>query len=47
MGRTDVTDDKITEIFEKYDTNKDDKIDFMEYLEMCVQLSETRKEFGK
>ena len=47
MGRTDVTDDQIKEIFDKYDSNKDGKIDFMEYLEMCVALAETRKNFGR
>lgn len=47
MGRTDLTDEQIEKLFETYDANKDGKIDFTEYLQMCVELSEAKKSFGR
>lgn len=47
MGRTDVTKEKIDSLFAKYDTNSDGQIDFLEYLEMCIQLQEEQRDFGR
>lgn len=47
MGRTDISAEKVAEIFKKYDTDSDGKIDFMEYLDMCVSLAETKTDFGR
>lgn len=36
MGRTDVTEQQIKDLFAKYDTNSDGIIDWHEYLEMVL-----------
>lgn len=47
MGRTDVTQDKINDLFARYDSNSDGKIDFQEYIEMVIQLTEEQRNFGR
>ena len=47
MGRTDVTDDQIKDLFSKYDTNSDGIIDWHEYLEMVLQIQEEQRNFGR
>lgn len=47
MGRTDITDEQVVSIFEKYDSDKDGKISFLEYLEMFTHFSESVKSFGR
>ena len=46
MGRIDVTQEVLDQLFTKYDQNNDGSIDFPEYLEMMVQLQEEKKTFG-
>ena len=47
MGRTDVSDEQIKELFTKYDSNSDGKIDWHEYLEMVLQIQEEQRSFGR
>ena len=47
MGRDDVSADQIDGIFGKYDLDSNGQLCFQEYLKMCMELSENRKNFGK
>lgn len=47
MGRTDVTDEQIQNLFTKYDTNNDGEIDWHEYLEMVLTIQEEQRSFGR
>lgn len=46
MGRIDVTQEVLDQLFTKYDQNNDGSIDFPEYLEMMVQLQEEKKKLS-
>lgn len=47
MGRDDVPDAKIQEWFDKYDSNHDGVIDWLEFVQMAVEIGEGRKHFGR
>jgi hypothetical protein len=47
MGRSDISADQVESIFKKYDLDSNGSLCFEEYLKMCMELSENRKDFGR
>jgi len=47
MGRTDVPEEKINEWFNKFDANNDGVIEWIEFVQMAVEIGESRREFGR
>ena len=43
MGRDDVSEEQLTELFKTYDRNLDDQIDFTEFLDLFSALKEHQK----